>query len=289
VALTKTRARVSRGPKPGPPRPYLDEPLRADFDRWLEETAQRYSPPLAFREIRRGVQALSSLYVERRVGGDLSARAHRGAGKRAALATYFAPLHFLTAHHALNALAGESWTPPSRIWDLGCGTGALGAALARGFETVPEVIAIDRSGFALREARHTYRAFGIYARTRRGRLPAALPPAAAGELWSFGFVLNELEEDARATSLNSVSEALELGVRLFIVEPLAGPVTPWWSRWCEKLARFGVMEHLVKRAINRPEWIGRLDRASRLNHRIVGCRVLAGPSVPVPNSDSADA
>lgn len=264
-------------PRPGPPRPYLDEPLRSDFDRWLETTAQRFSPPLEFREIRRGAQALSSLYVERRGDGDLAGRAYRGAGKRAASASYFAPLHFLTACYA-RAAVGPAWPAPARIWDLGCGTGALGAALARSFETTPDVVAIDRSGFALGEARHTYRSFGIYARTRRGRIPGALPKPVAGDLWGFGFALNELDPDARSDTLAAIAEALARGVRLFIVEPLAGPATPWWSEWSARLAGHGIGEHLVKRAIHRPEWIARLDRAARLNHRIVGARVLAGPA-----------
>ncbi len=245
----------------------------------------RHSPPLEFREIRRGVQALSSLYLERRAGADLASRASEGAGKRAALATYYAPLHFLATCYALASLQTEpqaigvaSWpAPPLRIWDLGCGTGAVGAALARAFEPSPEVMAIDRSGFALREARHTYRALGVFGRTRRGRLPTALPKPKAGDLWAFGFALNEFDETARAATLSALDEALSCGVLLFVIEPLAGPVTPWWKEWCEGLAPHGVEARLTKRSIARPEWLGRLDRASGLNHRVVGARFLAGP------------
>ena len=42
--------------------------------------------------------------MERRAGGELSARAIDGRGKRAALASYYAPLHFLTTHHAIGML-----------------------------------------------------------------------------------------------------------------------------------------------------------------------------------------
>jgi SAM-dependent methyltransferase len=293
-----------RNARPGPLRPYLEGRLRSDFDRWIAESVARHSPPLEFREIRRGVQALSSLYLERRAGADLSLRASDGAGKRAALATYYAPLHFLATCYALESLqshpemndaardvsrnsarpppalhasgSGSYWSP-RRIWDLGCGTGAVGAALARAFEPGLEVVGIDRSGFALREARHTYRALGVFARTRRGRIPTALPKPKAGDLWAFGFALNEFDQIARTATLSAIAEAVASGVVLFAIEPLAGPVTPWWNEWREALAPFGVETHLAKRSIARPEWLGRLDRASGLKHRVVGARFLAGP------------
>ncbi|MEN6631590.1 MAG: hypothetical protein ABFD84_04115, partial [Candidatus Polarisedimenticolia bacterium] len=70
--------------------PYLEPPLREAFDAWLEGTVSRFVPPLTFTELRKGAQALSTLYVERRGGGGLATRAIEGTGKRAALATYFA-------------------------------------------------------------------------------------------------------------------------------------------------------------------------------------------------------
>src|SRR5512145_3076555 len=106
------------------PGPYLEGELRARFDAWLEGAVARHSPPLSFAEVRQGVRALSSLWVERRAR---AARALDGAGKRAAFATYYAPLHFLATWHALRGL-GESAAPESsaglrRVVDLGCGTG----------------------------------------------------------------------------------------------------------------------------------------------------------------------
>src|SRR5690606_25842124 len=42
------------------PRPYLTGPLRAAFDAWLADTVARHSRELEFREIRKGLQALST-------------------------------------------------------------------------------------------------------------------------------------------------------------------------------------------------------------------------------------
>ena len=148
--------------------PYLEPPLRERFDAWLESARARYAPPLELAEIRKGVQALSSLWVERRAAGHLAARAVEGAGKRAALATYYGPLHFLVLHHALRGLQPQ--TDVRRLFDLGCGTGATGAALATALPAPPTIVGSDVSGWALGEAARTWSAFGLAGRTRRTRL-----------------------------------------------------------------------------------------------------------------------
>src|SRR5262245_61680697 len=96
----------------------LSDPL----SRWLVALQERHGRGLTFQEIRRGLQALSSLYVDRRcrIG---SGAALDGAGKRAAFALFYAPLHFLLVRRIVQAL-GAAAPPPRRILDLGCGTGA---------------------------------------------------------------------------------------------------------------------------------------------------------------------
>ena len=179
--------------------PYLEPPLRDRFDAWLHAAIARYSPPLEFAEIRKGAQALSSLWVERRAAGALAARAIRGQGKRAAIATYFAPLHFLTVHHALDELYPGRTLRIRRLLDLGCGTGATGAAIASSAEKPCPLSAVDVSGWALGEAEATWVAFEIEGRKRRGALPRALPRAGAGDLIALGWVVNELAAAARLT------------------------------------------------------------------------------------------
>jgi SAM-dependent methyltransferase len=273
-----------REPRAGRVRPYLSGPLRATFDAWLADTVARHGAELTFREIRKGVQALSQLYVQRREGVDLAARAIEGRGKRAALATCWAPLHFLTVHHVLAELGPARLGAVRRVLDLGCGTGAAGAAAAAATRPAggdaPVVLAIDRSGFALSEARATYAAFGLAARTQRGALPAAFPEARAGDLVVLGWVVNELEEGARERLLDALRAALAAGARLLLAEPLAGPVSPWWRSWADALAPFGIEEPRIKVPVALPAWIARLDRAAGLDHRVLGARVLVGPLDP---------
>lgn len=275
--------------------PYLTGPLREDFDRWLDAAVARFAPgaagteapaggrepPLRFREVRKGVQALSHLYVEGREGKDLSARAVAGRGKRGALATYYAPLHFLATHHALAALGPARLGAPARVLDLGCGTGAAGAAAARAFaEPPPRAMGVDRSGFALDEARRTWSAFGLRGQARRARLPRGLPAERARDLVVLGWCVNELSEDERAPLLEALCARLRGGTRLLLLEPLSGRVSPWWKAWREALAPLGVEPGTLRVPIARPAWVARLDRASALRHDTLGARWLAGPLDP---------
>ncbi|MFQ5698016.1 MAG: methyltransferase domain-containing protein [Myxococcota bacterium] len=246
--------------------------MRSTLDAWIAAARGRYAPPLTFSEVRRGVQALSSLYVERRGQGRLAARAADGAAKRCALASYYAPLHFLSVCAALDAI--EAASPPDRILDLGCGTGAAGAAAARSLAPRAAVLGLDASAWALGEARHTYRAFGIAGRTRRGRVPQALPKPRRGDWWVAGWIVNELSRADREELLATIHGALDLGVSLLVLEPLSLRTSPWWPQWRAALEPHGARERLVRTPIARPDWIEALDRATRLDHRTLGARVL---------------
>lgn len=261
--------------------PYLEEPLRGRFDAWIDDACGRCMPPLTFPEVRKGVRALSSLYVEKRNERSWAHRALDGAGKRAAFATCYAPLHFLTLHHGLLSLE-PSWLerpePPRRVVDLGGGTGAAGAAVASSLERPAPVVAIDRSGWALGEARRTYAAFGLSARTVRGALPRALPQPKAGDVWVAGWSVNECDEASRAELLRGFEAACSAGIRLIVAEPLAGPVTPWWDDWRERLARHGVRAATVREGIDLPAWLRKLDLAAGLDHSTLGARLFWGPA-----------
>src|SRR5215203_2981025 len=73
------------------------------FDRWLAEAEQRHLADLTFRQVSSGLRALSSTYVERRqrLGGGA---ALEGAGKRAAFALFYGPLHFLLVSAIVRSL-----------------------------------------------------------------------------------------------------------------------------------------------------------------------------------------
>lgn len=257
--------------------PYLEGRLRAVFDGWLEATRGRYLPPLTFSEVRKGVQALSSLYVERRSGGRIASRATAGEGKRAAFATYYAPLHFLMTHQALAGLRGGAFPGVRVVHDLGCGTGAAGVAAATLFSEPPTLHAIDLSSWALGEAVLTACAFGLTSRTRRAALPAALPRAGAEDLLVLGWVVNELSPDPRERLLRGIEAALARGARLLVLEPLALSAAPWWPAWAERLAVWGVEDRTLRCALDLPAWIHEMDRACGLDHRELRARVLLGP------------
>src|SRR2546422_10252701 len=98
------------------------------FVQWFEALEERHLKNLNFSEVRRAVQALSSLYVSRRERLDRNS-ALDGAGKRAAFAMFFGPLHFLLVREIVRAL--DARVPgETAILDLGCGTGVAGAAWA---------------------------------------------------------------------------------------------------------------------------------------------------------------
>src|SRR5476649_1858537 len=124
-------------------------PLDDRFDRWMARLEARHLAELTFPEVSRALRALSSAYVERRQkladGAALS-----GAGKRAAFALFYGPLHHLLVAHIAGALP-DATANISSLVDLGCGTGASGAAWAGACARTPRVVGIDRHPWALGE------------------------------------------------------------------------------------------------------------------------------------------
>ena len=97
-------------------------------DSWLAALEARHLANLTRPELTRALRALSSCYVERRDKLP-SGAALEGAGKRAAFALFYGPLHFVTVMAVVRArLAHE--IPLDTIADMGCGTGVGGAAWA---------------------------------------------------------------------------------------------------------------------------------------------------------------
>jgi hypothetical protein len=258
-----------------PPAPPLPPELAQRFRGWLEEAAGR--EPLTFPEIRRGVRALSARYVEGRRADGVAAGALAGAGLRAAFASFYAPLHFLTAFAAASALPRAWREGARRVIDLGAGTAAVGAALSLAAGGAP-VLALDRSAWALGEARRTFAALGVSGHTRRAELPAGVPRARAGDLVAAGFTLNECRPELRGRLVSLLARALAARARVLVLEPLARGAAPWWDEVAAALAPAGAATALMKWEIERPSWIERLDDAAGLDHREIGARVLWGPA-----------
>src|SRR5262249_20347003 len=149
------------------------------FDPWIADLERRHLADLTFPEVSRALRALSATYVERRQKIHEGA-ALAGAGKRAAFALFYGPLHFLLLSHVVHHLPGAT-RAVSTLLDLGCGTGASGAAWAVACARTPRIVGVDRHPWAIAEAAQTYRAFGLDAMARHGgaammRFPAERTP-----------------------------------------------------------------------------------------------------------------
>ena len=253
----------------------IPEELRRDLESWVEQESELALADLRFADVRRAVQALSSLYVQKRAKGGLDRRAGDGSGKRAAFASYYAPLHFLAAVVAAQRVGLGEASDAREVVDLGCGTGAVGAAVARMLPGRPPISGVDANASAVRACRRTFVALGVRGRARVGRLPGAMPRIRQGTVVVAGWSLNELSPDERAATVSALEAGLERGAGLMVLEPLSTRVVPWWPRFCARLPGAIVDEFRV--AIDRPEWIRRLDQATRLDHRDATGRVLWVP------------
>lgn len=242
----------------------------AGFAAWLDDLQARHLADLRFSEVTRAVRALSAGYVQRRARlGER--RALDTAGKRAAYALYYSPLHYLTVSAIVHHL--DAGLPPkTTLLDLGCGAGAAGAAWAAGAE-VPAIVAIDALPWALEEAAHTYRAFGLAHRTRRGDAATIAVPRPVRAIVA-GWMINELDERARAAVRAKLWEAARAGTALLVVEPIATRVSPWWPEWADEFARHGGRADQWRLPVELPDLLQQFDRATGMDHRELTARSL---------------
>ena len=244
---------------------------------WLGALEARHLSDLRPAEVGRALRALSSAYVERRDRLPKGA-ALDGAGKRAAFALFYGPLHFLVVRAVVRAL-GAAASPLDLIADLGCGTGVAGAAWA--LECVPHarVFGIERHPWAADEARWTCRALGLDAEVRCGDLLRVRVPARASALVA-AYTANELPEDARAALLREVLSAHARGTRVLIIEPIAKSSVPWWPAWASAFRAAGGREDEWRFPGGLPGITGRLGRAAGLDHRELTARSLYLATAP---------
>lgn len=240
------------------------------FDDWIAALEARHLRDLSFPEVSRALRALSSTYVERRQrigeGAALS-----GAGKRAAFALFYGPLHFLLVREIVTRLGVASGV--TRLVDLGCGTGASGAAWASAGASPPAVIGVDRHPWVLKEAGWTYWAFGLRGRTTQGDITRApLPRERAAFLAAF--TLNELPAEGRQTLVDRLLQRSAEGDRVLIVEPLAGGAAPWWPALAARVEAAGGRADEWRLPVDLPPIVAKLDRAAGLDHRQVTGRSL---------------
>ena len=197
--------------------------MTASLAAWMADLEARHLSALTFAEVGRALRALSSAYVERRERL-ASKGAFDSAGKRAAYALYYAPLHFVTVAEIVRALGAA---PPVRLLlDLGCGTGAAGAAWAAHLPLAPRVLGIDTHPWAIGEAARTYRAFGLEASARRADAGRVVVPRHADAIVA-GWMLNEVDEGTRAVLQEALLTAVRQGLSC------------WWSSRSRRACRRG--------------------------------------------------
>jgi SAM-dependent methyltransferase len=237
------------------------------LDRWLAAAEGRYLADLRVQEITRALRALSTAYVERRERG-IGQRVHGAldtAGKRAAFALYYAPLHFIAVTEALRTLRAADSAPES-IVDIGCGTGAAGAAWALAAGSTPTIIGIDRHPWAVAEARWTFSQLGLKGYAKQGDVER-LPPPRSSDGVVAAYTLNELPDGARGRVEQQLCDRARRGGRVLVLEPLARGVAPWWPYTAERLIALGGRADEWKLTIEAPPVVRLLGTAAGLNYR----------------------
>jgi protein-L-isoaspartate O-methyltransferase len=251
-----------------------DLPDAGRVDQWLAALEARHLADLRVPEVTRALRALSSAYVQRRQVVSRGATLD-SAGKRAAFALYYAPLHFLTTAAVVRAI-GAAAPPPASILDIGCGTGAGAAAWALEAGGVPTITGIDRHPWAVDEARWTYRQLGLRGRARQGDA-ARLPALERGGAAIAAYTLNELPREAREGVQRWLLDAAGRGAGVLIIEPIARGVTPWWEDMARPVVAAGGRADEWRFPATLPAVVGLLDSAAGLDHRELTARSLYLP------------
>jgi predicted RNA methylase len=239
-----------------------------NFPTFLKALEERQLADLRFSEVTRALRALSSTYVERRESALADHKALDGAGKRAAFALYYGPIHFLLIQHIVREL-GATFAP-GVVVDLGCGTGVAGAAVATSTTPPLRVFGVDTHPWTLDEARFTYRAFGLHSDVRRAHAAKTRFPADTSVVVA-AFVVNELKDGDRALLLEQIKQSKK---RVLIVEPISQRISPWWNQWADEFTKMGGRAEVWKARIDPPPMVKRLAKAAGLRPDMLTARSL---------------
>ena len=238
----------------------------AALERWLKDLDERHLVNLTPPEVTRALRALSSCYVERReklaTGGPLDS-----AGKRAAFALFYAPLHFLIVREIVRAL--DAARSVERVLDMGCGTGSAGAAFALAARA--RVDGVDRNAWAVAEANWTYKTFGLIGRAAVGTIQRARIGGTPRTAILAAYAVNELSDADREALLPRLKTAHDQGARLLLVEPIARRQNRWWPEWHETL---GARENEWRFRLELPARQRQLAKAAGLDPQELTARTL---------------
>jgi SAM-dependent methyltransferase len=255
--------------------------LAIQFYSFLKELEERQLADLRFSEVTRALRALSSTYVERRESALADHKALDGAGKRAAFALYYGPIHFLLIQHIVREL-GVTFKQ-GVVVDLGCGTGVAGAAVATSTTPSLRVFGVDMHPWTLDEARFTYKAFGLQTDVRRSHAANTRFPRDTSVVVA-AFVVNELKDGDRAALLEHIKQLVrskpdtaaenEKKAHVLIVEPISQRISPWWNAWAQEFAGMGGRADIWKARVDPPPTVKRLAKAAGLRPDMLTARSL---------------
>jgi hypothetical protein len=246
-------------------------PDNAALRSWLAALEARHLADLTPAEVARALRALSSCYVERR-GKLASGGALDSAGKRAAFSLYYAPVHYLTVREIVHALPREA-RGVRKILDLGCGTGAAGAAWAAAADGAT-ISGIDRHPWATAEAQWTWRHLGLTGRASVGDISRIRIRGEQGLGVLLAYAVNELPAETRPPLLEDLLRAAGRGARILVVEPIARRMSGWWDEWARAFATAGGRADEWRFDLALPERQHALARAAGLNPRELTARSL---------------
>ena len=245
-------------------------PTESPFSAWIAALDERHLADLTLPEVGRALRALSSCYVERRARLAEGA-ALEGAGKRAAFALFYSPLHFQATAHIVHELeAGRV----SEVLDLGCGTGAAGAAWALAAAGPARVTGFDRSAWAVAEANWSYQRFGLRGHAARQDLTRVQFRPRRGLGILAAYAINELSESARAAVLPRLVDAGRRGATVLVIEPIARRLAPWWSAWESAFTGAGGRADEWRLRSELPERQRQLAKSAGLNPQELTARTL---------------
>ena len=238
---------------------------------WLTALERRHLADLTLSETARALRALSSCYVERRAklagGGALDTK-----GKRAAFALFYGPMHFFVTTEIVRATA-HARENIREIVDLGCGTGAAGAAWAIEAQAL-RISGFDRNPWAVTEANWTYRELNLKGRATQGDAGRFRTRAGEGTGIIVAYTVNELSDDARDALRDELLRAPARGARVLIIEPIARRMAPWWNAWHAAFEDAGGRGDEWRFRANLPPRQCELARAAGLDPRELTARSL---------------
>jgi predicted O-methyltransferase YrrM len=252
------------------------------MDEWMAAVIERHTASLTRPEFLKSIRALSARYVEQR-----SSLVERSvldtAGKRAAFAAFYAPLHFLTMREIVQQLgvAATASRPGQQIdtiVDLGCGTGVAGAALALAFPKPPRLEGVDLHPWAVDETRWTWRTLGLSGSARRGPLEQRLATLAGSRTALdttaivCGWSLNELPSPKRTLAIDALMNLAARGASVLIVEPVARRLVPWWDAFATRAVAAGGRSDEWRFPPALPPALADLDEAAGFDREALSAR-----------------